>query len=315
MLHRDISVNNIMYQLRNGRHHFILIDFDMAIVLPAATEGSLAASSRHCTGTLPFMAYELVRNASCSHKRNWKPIPHQLRHDYESLFWVALWCVLTLLLKGLSEERQKELTAHAMSLEQGQLKLIASAKLDLCTCPLADSDIVLPKAARSLRRWFAAWGKFLLELTDVLRRFRFKTRAAIDDDISCDDEDSEKDARENEENEDVESYTSDPEWQTAGGLFTRDNLKAILLPTFQIPVELEEPAESDGSDAEENDTDQPGNLADPGLEEAIPEETEDLEVARSTLVRTRRIKPAGSGTSQPVENDIRSRLRPRGPRA
>ena len=38
MLHRDISVNNIMYQMRNGRHHFVLIDFDMAFMEEILTD-------------------------------------------------------------------------------------------------------------------------------------------------------------------------------------------------------------------------------------------------------------------------------------
>ena len=96
MLHRDISVNNIMYEIRGGKYYFILIDFDMAIVIcdDDAAGSSYAASSKHRTGTLPFMAAELIEDACNASDPSWVPIRHRLRHDLESLYWVALWCVL-----------------------------------------------------------------------------------------------------------------------------------------------------------------------------------------------------------------------------
>ncbi|KAF7798384.1 hypothetical protein EIP86_009605 [Pleurotus ostreatoroseus] len=330
MLHRDISVNNIMYQMRDGRHHFILIDFDMAIVLPTAAEGSLAASSYHRTGTLPYMSYELVRNASRSHKRNWKPIPHQLRHDYESLFWVALWCVLTLLLKDLSAERQEELVARAQSLEKGVLEQIAGIKLDICTAPLSDSDIILPPRARPLRGWFRAWGQLLLEVVGVVRRFRFASRAAFDassseassdnasaaeDDADDDDaeteEDEDEDEDDEEEEEDITTYTSNPDWQTAGGLFTRDHLKATLTKAFKISEEPDDADNSEDSDIEDEPVDSM-DQDEPNHETAIPQSQKAVKVIRSTRARKPRVvRPP---PSQPAENDIRSRLRPRRPR-
>ena len=78
MLHRDVSVNNIMYEIREGKFYFILIDFDMAVRI-APDESSYVASSRYRTGTLPFMAYELVKDAHYSSSRIWSPIRHLLR--------------------------------------------------------------------------------------------------------------------------------------------------------------------------------------------------------------------------------------------
>ena len=95
ILHRDISINNIMYEIRNGAYYFVLIDFDMAIVVEDRKgKSTYQASSKHRTGTLPFMAWELIQDAirgmdDC----HWVPVPHLLRHDYESLFYVSFWSV------------------------------------------------------------------------------------------------------------------------------------------------------------------------------------------------------------------------------
>ena len=60
-----------MYEIRDGRYYFILIDFDMAVYLGngkkrgEAGNGSLSATSKNRTGTLPFMACELVTTSYC----------------------------------------------------------------------------------------------------------------------------------------------------------------------------------------------------------------------------------------------------------
>ena len=62
----------------------VIIDFDLASrvdVVEAYT------SSAHRTGTVPFMAVELLRRSDS---------PHYLRHDFESVFYVALWFITRL---------------------------------------------------------------------------------------------------------------------------------------------------------------------------------------------------------------------------
>ena len=90
MLHRDISINNIMFQLRDDRYYFILIDFDMAVIIradgPKDKDGTYVAASKFRTGTLPFMAHALVSDASLSDIGHWNPVRHLLCHDLESLF-------------------------------------------------------------------------------------------------------------------------------------------------------------------------------------------------------------------------------------
>ncbi|KAJ3543285.1 hypothetical protein NM688_g5874 [Phlebia brevispora] len=288
MLHRDISVNNIMYQMRSGRHYFILIDFDMAIVLPSEGEFTYIASSIHRTGTLPFMAYELIFNAAYSRREGWRPIPHLLRHDYESLFWLALWCVLTLLTQGLSEIHAEELLEVAKEFEMGGLRQISGAKYDLCTMPIEDYDIKLPPAAQPLAAWFRAWGETLLETATMVRRQKFRSYS------------------------DDGGRNTGIDWETAGGIFTKEKLKPALLAAFPISEDAAADMESEDELDLEAEAHRRASSELPGDDAstvAPPKET--AKPKRATRTRQPR---APKQTVLPPENDIRARLRPRKPR-
>ena len=74
ILHRDISMNNIVIagtETSTG----ILIDLDLA-----KEQGSSRSGARHRTGTMQFMAIEVLEGVS-----------HTYRHDLESCFYVFLW--------------------------------------------------------------------------------------------------------------------------------------------------------------------------------------------------------------------------------
>lgn len=77
ILHRDISENNIiiMNPDQTGGFAGMLIDLDLAKVL-----GSGRSGARYQTGTMEFMAIEVLRGIS-----------HTYRHDLESFFYVLLW--------------------------------------------------------------------------------------------------------------------------------------------------------------------------------------------------------------------------------
>ncbi|KAI9065675.1 hypothetical protein FKP32DRAFT_1674509 [Trametes sanguinea] len=96
ILHRDVSAYNIMWQPPESPDsqpvsgNFVLCDFDLAVNLgsdnpSSSSETSRVATAPHRTGTLPFLALELLKNDGT---------PHRLYHDYESLFWVVLWCAM-----------------------------------------------------------------------------------------------------------------------------------------------------------------------------------------------------------------------------
>ncbi|KAH9896006.1 hypothetical protein C8Q73DRAFT_780874 [Cubamyces lactineus] len=91
ILHRDVSVSNIMCDETDGRVKFILTDFDLAVLVDV--NGSpRGPTAKHRTGTLPFMAQRLLQDLASY--PDCPQVPHELHHDYESLYWVALWCTM-----------------------------------------------------------------------------------------------------------------------------------------------------------------------------------------------------------------------------
>lgn len=85
MHHRDISPNNLMYYLtEQGRIVGVLNDFDLAVL--ASSE---AQSSKERTGTLPYMANELLRTRG-------RPIAHLYGEPLNLLFIEGVsthcWC-------------------------------------------------------------------------------------------------------------------------------------------------------------------------------------------------------------------------------
>lgn len=77
ILHRDISENNIIITNPNETDGFtgMLIDLDLAKMI-----GSGRSGARHQTGTMEFMAIEVLLG-----------IDHTYRHDLESFFYVLIW--------------------------------------------------------------------------------------------------------------------------------------------------------------------------------------------------------------------------------
>ncbi|KAK0498098.1 hypothetical protein EDD18DRAFT_1071869, partial [Armillaria luteobubalina] len=79
ILHRDISMANIMYRKDGEGNVFgVLIDFDLSSLIPIEEAKSLRR-----TGTPPYMAFDLLREEKDSG-------PHLYRHDLEALFYVML---------------------------------------------------------------------------------------------------------------------------------------------------------------------------------------------------------------------------------
>lgn len=84
VLHRDISKHNIIITDPTGADGYsgVLIDLDMATRINAdgTNEGS---GAQQMTGTLEFMAIEVLRSAA-------RDVQHTYRHDLESFFYVFL---------------------------------------------------------------------------------------------------------------------------------------------------------------------------------------------------------------------------------
>lgn len=78
ILHHDISMRNLAYYKGpDGRPVATLIDFDLATMPPL-----VEAASEVRIGTVAFMARELLLIPDCD---------YGLHHDYESLFYCAIW--------------------------------------------------------------------------------------------------------------------------------------------------------------------------------------------------------------------------------
>ncbi|KAG6812275.1 hypothetical protein H0H87_009886 [Tephrocybe sp. NHM501043] len=85
VLHRDLSENNLMFKTAsNGSKKGILNDWDLASEVEDDNEIKLS-NANHRTGTLPFMARDLLVT---------DPPPHLYRHDLESFFYILIWAAL-----------------------------------------------------------------------------------------------------------------------------------------------------------------------------------------------------------------------------
>ncbi|KAI0791838.1 hypothetical protein C8Q75DRAFT_56932 [Abortiporus biennis] len=121
ILHRDLSITNLMHdpkRLEGKKPYFILNDFDLATFVNPDGTPSTASSSKHLTGTLPFIAREILEN----------PLkPHYLRHDLESALYLAFWIGASYPFgpNGQPMKRNQEL----LTWEKGDLSAISTAKM------------------------------------------------------------------------------------------------------------------------------------------------------------------------------------------
>ncbi|RWA06396.1 hypothetical protein EKO27_g8714 [Xylaria grammica] len=115
ILHRDISSNNIIITEPETANGFkgMLIDLDLAKVRDSGPSGA-----RHQTGTMQFMAVEVLRT-----------VDHTYRHDLESFFYVLLWmCARQSWNNGFAGEERPPKESLLWRWEIGSFKYIAAAK-------------------------------------------------------------------------------------------------------------------------------------------------------------------------------------------
>ncbi|KAG5972063.1 hypothetical protein E4U56_006427 [Claviceps arundinis] len=91
----------------------MLIDLDLAKIRDSGPSGA-----RHQTGTMQFMAVEVLRKTD-----------HTYRHDLESFFYVLLWmCARQAWSNGFAGEQKPPKDSLLRKWEIGSLKYIADAK-------------------------------------------------------------------------------------------------------------------------------------------------------------------------------------------
>ncbi|OAA41627.1 serine/threonine-protein kinase Sgk2 [Metarhizium rileyi] len=115
ILHRDISSNNIIITNPKMADGFrgMLIDLDLAKVRDSGPSGA-----RHQTGTMQFMAIEVLRR-----------VDHTYRHDLESFFYVLLWmCARCSWANGFGGEEKPPRESLLRKWEIGSFSDIADAK-------------------------------------------------------------------------------------------------------------------------------------------------------------------------------------------
>lgn len=274
--------------MRGQKYYFILIDYDMGVVVPANTGGTYKATTRHRTGTLPFMAHQLLADAwnSTVALGDWTHIKHYLHHDFQSVFWVSLFCTQTVETPGISPALKARMLAFVKSWETGSLGQIHLVKYGIC---MGRARIKLPLAAKCLSKWVLAW----------IHLFR-----------KVDIKDGEHDlpALSSSEADDSDAEETEP-WdaETIGGAFSRDTIKAALtqyMPFKQDIGDEEELIEDEGDDsddeeefAEEKETQDP--------EAEVVEDERERETAKTPARKATRRKPRAIE----VFSDMRARLR------
>ncbi|KAG8819410.1 swr complex subunit [Serendipita sp. 399] len=83
--HRDISIGNLMFfRDEKAKVHGVLIDFDLA------STGDERTDNHQRTGTLPFMAIQLLRDPGLRGEAT-----HHYFYDMEAFFWVAVYTTAT----------------------------------------------------------------------------------------------------------------------------------------------------------------------------------------------------------------------------
>ena len=141
ILHRDISSNNIIITdgKKSGGFRGMLIDLDLAKERDGEPTGA-----RHQTGTMQFMAIEVLRGTD-----------HTYRHDLESFFYVLLWmCARNAWDKENIRKHDEEAPAESIlrKWEIGNFKDIASAKMGHMTVnSLEDIMDEFPEALEAVK--------------------------------------------------------------------------------------------------------------------------------------------------------------------
>ncbi|KAH9855852.1 hypothetical protein C2E23DRAFT_554052 [Lenzites betulinus] len=83
--HRDLNLKNLMfYRDGDNRPRGVVNDWDFA----CDTQDLQTHTGLELTGTMPFMAIELLTNAAFRGE-----VRHMYRHDLESVFWILIWVV------------------------------------------------------------------------------------------------------------------------------------------------------------------------------------------------------------------------------
>jgi hypothetical protein len=151
ILHRDVSVNNIILSRDLASVGGILIDFDLAI----STTRTISSGATQRTGTFDFMAHEVLKNPLT---------PHTALHDLESFFYVLLWlCIYYDRTGNRREPPPMDTVFPKPTRGQNPYRDASLAKRVYRSRSEFENDVVptLSKDARRLRPVLLAWHRIL----------------------------------------------------------------------------------------------------------------------------------------------------------
>ena len=172
ILHRDVSVKNIMYEVRDGEPFFILSDHDLFSLSKPNGEDA-QPSSKHRTGTLPFMSCEILSDLGSLNRGDRPFIPHMLRYDFESLYWVSLWC--TMAMETVEDANLKQaIRTELGGWETGSFKDIACGKKDVILTRKVFNELPMTPLYQQCRSWLTRW-------TNVLRAANYHLNSYDED--------------------------------------------------------------------------------------------------------------------------------------
>ncbi|KAF9255762.1 hypothetical protein L218DRAFT_883375 [Marasmius fiardii PR-910] len=120
ILHRDISVNNLMFRPRGDRKFGVLNDFDLACTI----EEVRRATSKQRTGTKPFIAMDLLELDESAKG------PHFIRYDLESIVYVFAWIVCVMSKSERSRIRRLRSGVKAIGMTSGATSTIGFTPQD-----------------------------------------------------------------------------------------------------------------------------------------------------------------------------------------
>ncbi len=166
ILHRDISANNVMWEKQGDEVVFKLIDFDYATAVDdEGRPASTTAGSKHRTGTLPFMAYDLITDMAERNNPLYEAIVHMLCHDVESLYYLSSYSMVTM--PDTEDDAKRVIYRKTVSAwEDGSLDTISAQKMHFLQ-PEKVGKMLLPPQSQSLRSW-------LVRFCEVFKEARYE---------------------------------------------------------------------------------------------------------------------------------------------
>ncbi|KAK7055341.1 other 1 protein kinase [Favolaschia claudopus] len=139
IMHRDISVGNLMFYEVDGQVYGVLNDFDHALRLGKKSE----STSKQRTGTKPFMAKDLLVD---------EPPEHLYRHDLESFLYVLVF--LTCKIENSPLEKWAELSIN--DLYDKKTTAILERPFPSCKNGFTGFDLWILNMRKMFRKGFTA---------------------------------------------------------------------------------------------------------------------------------------------------------------